>query len=270
LNNQILEKLKNYIYNFLRYLYLKEKLDFPEKVAIYFHYVEEHNFETIHQIVKYFLDIGYKLVKPSDFLISSDEKLLFISFDDNYGSWVRLADFLSVNNIYSTFYINSGLIKEFSTDEKRLDYFKRIKHMHNDCSVLEMSDIIKIRNFGHNIGGHSSDHYPLTMIELKDAFEQIYLDKIRLEHILNESVVDFSYPYGMPIYFNNVLRDYCLSIGYKSIAKAIPCMLYKKEKNEFIVNRTNWRFDENVVHNLNNLRINAKTFIGLVGKSPIG
>lgn len=247
-----------------------ENLDFPLKVSIYFHYVREQEFETILRIVNYFKKKGYEIACPNTFVNSPTKKMLFLSFDDNYGSWIKLAEFLSLNLIYGTFYVNSGVILDFSTLDERINYFKRIRHNLKDQSVLTASDVIKIKKLGHNIGGHTSDHYPLTMITLKDSFNQIISDKKRLEHIINENVIDFSFPFGMPKFFNNELKEYCLSIGYETIAKAVPCMLYKSEKDKCIINRTNWRFNESFEHNLNNLKINAQTFIDVIGKSPIG
>jgi len=66
---------------------------------------------------------------------------------------------------------------------------------------------------GHEIGAHSLTHPYLTRISLREAREQIFSCKKKLEDRFGVPVLHFCYPYGD---WNPAVRDLVREAGYES------------------------------------------------------
>jgi len=75
-----------------------------------------------------------------------------------------------------------------------------------DEQVIEMSQA------GYEIGAHSLTHPRLTLIDKRDAWEEIARSRMSLEIILNSPVSSFSYPYGA---LTTEIKNMVTEAGYK-------------------------------------------------------
>ena len=66
---------------------------------------------------------------------------------------------------------------------------------------------------GHRIGSHSLSHPRLTRLSRRDAQEEIWSSKKKLEDLLGAPVEDFCYPYGD---WNESVRDLVREAGYRT------------------------------------------------------
>ncbi len=79
-----------------------------------------------------------------------------------------------------------------------------------------LMDAVQIREWigaGHRIGSHSSSHHCLTRLTLRDAREEIFASKKKLEDMFGAPVEDFCYPYGE---WNPAVRDLVIEAGYRT------------------------------------------------------
>ncbi|MGA2750820.1 MAG: polysaccharide deacetylase family protein [Verrucomicrobiota bacterium] len=66
---------------------------------------------------------------------------------------------------------------------------------------------------GHAIGSHSLTHSRLTRLSVRDAREEIFASKKKLEDTFGVAVEHFSYPYGE---WNPTVRDLVIEAGYRT------------------------------------------------------
>ena len=79
-----------------------------------------------------------------------------------------------------------------------------------------LMDAFQIREWlgaGHRIGSHSLSHHCLTRLTLRDAREEIFASKKKLEDTFGVGVEDFCYPYGE---WNPAVRDLVIEAGYRT------------------------------------------------------
>jgi peptidoglycan/xylan/chitin deacetylase (PgdA/CDA1 family) len=66
---------------------------------------------------------------------------------------------------------------------------------------------------GHSIGSHSLTHARLTRLTLRDAREEIFASKKKLEDVFGVVIEHFCYPYGD---WNEPVRDLVVEAGYRT------------------------------------------------------
>jgi peptidoglycan/xylan/chitin deacetylase (PgdA/CDA1 family) len=66
---------------------------------------------------------------------------------------------------------------------------------------------------GHAIGSHSLTHARLTRLTLRDAREEIFVSKKKLEDAFGVAVEHFCYPYGD---WSEAVRDLVIEAGYRT------------------------------------------------------
>jgi peptidoglycan/xylan/chitin deacetylase (PgdA/CDA1 family) len=86
-----------------------------------------------------------------------------------------------------------------------------------DGEVAEpLMDAAQVREWlraGHSIGSHSLTHARLTRLTLRDAREEIFASKKKLEDLFGVVIEHFCYPYGD---WNEALRDLVVEAGYRT------------------------------------------------------
>lgn len=254
------------IYNFNRRIFKTFFLKkYPKIISIYFHHIDDEIINQIISVKEYFTKKGYKIIDSTNILDNKSSKLLYFSFDDNYKSWINYSDVLLKHKIKSTFFVNT---LPFDENEDLNNYYNRLDFK-GDRTPLSKSDLINLHNKGFRIGSHSHSHFNLAKISFSKAKKEILKNKKYLEDIIKQPITDFSFPFGMPKHFNKQLHDFCLSVGFKTINYATPCMLYEKSKRNKI-NRYPWKEKLDFDSNLINIRIDGELFIKFFNKSPIG
>jgi peptidoglycan/xylan/chitin deacetylase (PgdA/CDA1 family) len=79
-----------------------------------------------------------------------------------------------------------------------------------------LMDAAEVRDWlgaGHAIGSHSLTHARLTRLTLRDAREEIFASKKRLEDSFGVAVEHFCYPYGD---WSEAVRDLVIEAGYRT------------------------------------------------------
>jgi peptidoglycan/xylan/chitin deacetylase (PgdA/CDA1 family) len=66
---------------------------------------------------------------------------------------------------------------------------------------------------GNSIGSHSLTHARLTRLTLRDAHEEIFASKKKLEDVFGVAIEHFCYPYGD---WNESVRDLVVEAGYRT------------------------------------------------------
>lgn len=146
-----------------------------------------------------------------------------ITFDDGDKSWIDIVlPILKSYGIKATFFISSGRIMEEkcasigrSDTENNL-----IKSRYNN--YLTIKDIIRIKQEGHIIGGHTINH--ISLIKERDMSiikSEIVKDKYRLEEIIGSKIEYFAYPFGQ-INYNIKIRKIFEDCGYRAAVTLLP------------------------------------------------
>ncbi|MBF0143140.1 MAG: polysaccharide deacetylase family protein [Magnetococcales bacterium] len=239
----------------------------PEKIAIYFHAIAPNELGALASCLHHFRSLGYSSTTP-DHWHESDGKSLFVSFDDNYHSWLALLPLLQQSGIQATFYVNTLPIADEADPRTITDYFERIEH-HGDRQSLSAAEIRQLAQAGHTIACHSHSHKNLNAIPHTEALRDITTAKERLEAIVDHPVQHLSFPFGMRRHFNEKLLQWSLTHGFQSVAYAIPGMQFSKPRPG-IIHRTRWHPNHPLEHNIADLRVDGRLFAALTGRSPVG
>jgi peptidoglycan/xylan/chitin deacetylase (PgdA/CDA1 family) len=240
------------------------------KLSIYFHSTAglEHR---LNEFLIFFKDRGYAFVGPDEFLAGSGN-ICFLSFDDNYRSWLRTLPILEKYQAQATFYVNSWPFRD-RVSKTEVDHYIEKLHLANMTSyqetTLSTAELKEIAAAGHVIGAHTHSHPVLTTISHGAACEEIRICKEELGSLLPRPPEHFAYPYGMRRHFSRSLRRYCRSIGFKTIANAIPCMQYARCRADNLY-RSVWFLEQPFAFNMDNLCIDGRVFASLTGRSAAG
>jgi peptidoglycan/xylan/chitin deacetylase (PgdA/CDA1 family) len=216
-------------------------------------------------------DEGYRFGDPEEFIAASG-KICFISFDDNYRSWLRILPILEKHRARATFYVNSWPFRD-RVSASEVEYYISRRRQTNTASsgetTLSTTELQEIASAGHVIGAHTHTHPVLTAISFAAACEEIRVCRDELGALLPRPPEHFAHPYGMRRHFSTSLRRYCRSVGFKTIANAIPCMQYARSRPDNL-HRSPWFLEQPLAFNLDNLRIDGRVFSFLTGRSAVG
>jgi peptidoglycan/xylan/chitin deacetylase (PgdA/CDA1 family) len=237
----------------------------PEKLAVYCHSTAGHEY-GVEQLLGFLNEQGYTFKGPGAFL-STTGKVAFVSFDDNYRSWLRLLPILDRHRLSATFYVNSGPFRDRANHAEVTAYLRIVGS--EEDTTLSTRELKEIAAAGHAIGSHTRSHPVLTALSAHAAREEIRIGKTELEAILERPVEHFSYPFGMRRHFSESLRSYCRSIGFVTIANAIPCLQYSSMQPDRL-QRSVWYPDQSLAFNLQNVSIDGRMFHLLTGRSAAG
>jgi len=139
-----------------------------------------------------------------DFIITS-------SWDDANPLDIKLSKILKKYHIPATFYIP----------------------INNNSTTLDENEIKYIsKNF--DIGGHTYNHKNLTHLSKKEAYQEIINGKIELEHIIEDKVFSFCYPYGK---YNASIKNLVKKAGFSS-ARTVHQLCYRVPNDLFEIGTT--------------------------------
>jgi peptidoglycan/xylan/chitin deacetylase (PgdA/CDA1 family) len=244
--------------------------ELPDRVAVYFHALEQKDWEQFRACITYFSGRGYRIVSLAEYVDPCAQgPMLFISFDDNYKNWHEALGLLDSLNVKATFYVNSLPFMDTCSKAARLQYFERISYKTNPISMTraELQDVARA---GHEIGCHTHSHFDLARLDRKYWDSEIQGSRQKLEDLIGRPIVHFAYPYGMRRYFTETLRDYCRSIGLQTIASGVPGYQHSPRIDAFNLHRTRWNFSRSLEHNIEDIRIDGRLFEQLTGWSAVG
>jgi len=244
--------------------------ELPNSLAVYFHDLTPQILGPFRDAIEQLLAIGYRTVSPKEYVdCTSQNRRLFISFDDNYRSWYEALETLGALGVTCTFYVNTCSLRDVAKFSTIDAYFDRIDYS-GDRTPLSRAELRELHRAGHNIGCHSHSHFTLSSVPCGQWSREIDDCKASLEDIIGAEVSDFSFPFGMRRHFSSKLRKYCRSRGFQTIATGISGQLNSHEIDPLAIHRTEWKFNRPHSVNFDNLRLRAGPFASLFGRSVIG
>lgn len=236
-----------------------------EKLSLYLHSTAGYE-HRLDELLGFLRDRGYAFYGSAEFLRASG-KAVFLSFDDNYRSWMAALPVLERHQARAVFYVNSWPFRDRVGDGEMRAYLGRIRA--TEESTLATAELAEIAAAGHGIGAHTHTHPVLTSLPTPQAQEEIRISKEELQSVLQQPVRDFAYPFGMRRHFSRGLRQYCRSIGFDTVANAIPCMQYATSREDSL-HRSPWLLDRSLAENLDNVRTDGRAFQAVTGRSAVG
>lgn len=170
----------------------------PDKLGIYLHSASGHE-QGLEELLGFLGEQGYSHPGPSAFL-SAPGKAAFLSFDDNYRSWLRLLPIFDTYGVRATFYVNSWPFRDRVSEVEVKRYLATLRS--EEETTLSTEELKEIAAAGHVIGAHTHTHPVLTALPADAAREEIRISKTELEFILQRRVEHFAYPFGMRRHFS--------------------------------------------------------------------
>jgi peptidoglycan/xylan/chitin deacetylase (PgdA/CDA1 family) len=241
----------------------------PRQVALYFHTLAERDRPAFAAAVRWFVAQGYRLAAcPLDFLRDDPQPVLWVSFDDNFHDWAEARPLFDELGVRATFYVNTGVFRDRVPAETLRRFIRSIEGTGAE-RTLTTDELRALRADGHVIGAHTHTHPVLSRIAPARARAEILRSKVELETILGEPVQHFAYPYGLRRYFDDQLISYCKSIGFETVARAIPALQHAPQ-DPWEIHRHGWRFNRSLDENINDLRVDGQFFERLTGRSAVG
>ncbi|MBI1383822.1 MAG: polysaccharide deacetylase family protein [Rhizobiales bacterium] len=266
--------MKSAIFNLVRASHtLLAMRSLPRRLGLCFHELEPDQYPQFRAAIQYLKAHGYRCVTPAELVDDCDEeagdRLLLVTFDDNYRCWHQALPLLDELDVQATFYVNTLPFRDLADAETITAYYDR-NAFQRDRVPLTRRELVEIRASGHVIGCHTHSHFDLGRLPQIMWDSEIAQNKTMLENIIGEEVVDFSWPYGMRRNFNEDLRAYCASIGLKRIAASTPGLLHTTAIDPLNIPRTRWLLDKPLEHNLVDVRVDGRLFESITGRSAVG
>ena len=102
----------------------------PEKLGLYLHSTAGHQ-RQLGELLGFLREQGYVFSGPGEFLRASG-KVAFLSFDDNYRSWMQSLPVLDRHRARATFYVNSWPFRDRIGTAEMHAYLNRIRAADED------------------------------------------------------------------------------------------------------------------------------------------
>lgn len=242
----------------------------PIRLSLYLHSTVGCE-QRLDELLCFLKDQGYSFTGPKEFLVAVGNTC-FLSFDDNYRSWLRTLPIFEKHRVHATFYVNSWPFRDRISGTDVSHYIKKrcpTNVASEQETTLTTAELREIAAAGHTIGGHTHTHPVLTALPPDRARDEIRICKEELASILGNEPKHFAYPFGMRRHFSRSLRDYCLSIGFTTVANAIPGMQYARSRPDSL-HRSVFFLEQPLAYNLENVCIDGRVFSLLTGRSAVG
>lgn len=242
----------------------------PSKLGIRIEYYD-NNEQRLDELLSFLKERGYAFTGPGDFLTAAGNAC-FLSFEDNFRSWLHTLPIFERHNVSATFYCDSWPFRDRVSATEVRRYLKRMSLSDAEAeqeTTLTTTELREMAAAGHTIGAHTRTSPVLTSLPQAAAEEEIRVCREELGSILGRPPEHFAYPYGMRRYFSEALRAYCRSIGFATIANGIPGMQYAQSRPDSL-HRSVWFLDQPLSFNLDNVCIDGRLFAYLTGRSAIG
>lgn len=143
-------------------------------------------------------------------------KPVIITFDDGYAdNYVNAFPILKQHNFKATIFLVTDFINSVSIfNWLKLDEPLRLHQQDEKASwlPLDRQSILEMQAYGISFGAHTRTHRKLDEIEEHQAIDEIVNSKKRLEEILSEPVICFSYPFNR---MNEKIKGLVKEAGYK-------------------------------------------------------
>ena len=146
-----------------------------------------------------FLRAHYHVVGPEEcFRKELDPKRInvLVTFDDGYASWVNVVlPALSSLHIKALFFVSSGLL-DVHGDEAARDRYVKERLLISTRETLSWNGLRALQCAGHTIGGHTTSHARLSLMQQHELRAEVANDKRQIETMLGTQLKAFAYPFG--------------------------------------------------------------------------
>jgi len=203
-------------------------------------YFETHTspevFALQMQVLK---DDGYKTISLADALSKTeqdaDQKQVVITFDDGYRDFYTRAFPTLVKHAFTaTLFVVSSYPREPRLSKSGADY-------------MTWDEIRGIRAGGISIGSHSATHRHLSTLGDEELHSELSDSKERIENVLGEKVVSFSYPFAFPEpdrVFVERLKSKLQSCGYENGVTTVIGTMNSEQERFFLPRLPVTSFDD--------------------------
>ena len=168
----------------------------------------------------------YHVISPEQFHaqeFDAQKINVLLTFDDGYQSWVDVcAPILKKNKLKALFFINSGLL-DIAYDSSKVSLYMKERLLLTPKAPLTWDGSRTLLKEGHTIGGHSSNHYNLAVLDQSVLESEINGDKKRTEEQLGVTLTDFAYPFGRKKNYNPNVFGVVKQAGYTWQYSAMSC-----------------------------------------------
>lgn len=133
--------------------------------------------------------------------LSSQSNVACLTFDDGYKDNFLLAlPILEDLTLHATFFVATGALGgELPTSGGKL-------------LMMDPSQVRELDARGHEIGGHTVHHLPLTQLLLEEAEREVLDSKRWLEDLVGHRIESFAYPQGD---YNPAVRELVRECGFR-------------------------------------------------------
>ncbi len=167
----------------------------------------------------------HRRIFPLDKFLSLDSSLqkdaVSLTFDDGYSELVNLIPYFKKNKIIGTLFVLGNPL-EANRDE-----------IDNNKKLMGVTDILKFKKMGWEIGYHTKTHSDLSKLSKKELREEIILSKNRLEKKIGFKLNAFAYPRG--IYSEEIINT-VKEAGFK-YAVTVDGGSYSPDDSVYLINR---------------------------------
>lgn len=173
-----------------------------------------------------FLKTEYHVLTPTDFALENfvQEKInILLTFDDGYASWVtKVLPILQEHECQGIFFVNSGLLDCADQDNMRRVFVRDHLKLDTLRETLSWDGLSALCNAGHTIGGHTVSHTQLRVLTGDAVVQEIVSDKIRIEHMLGDTLTVFAYPFGNEDDYTKETQEVVARAGYSMAFSTTP------------------------------------------------
>jgi peptidoglycan/xylan/chitin deacetylase (PgdA/CDA1 family) len=98
--------------------------------------------------------------------------------------------------------------------------------------LMTEEEIKKMRNSKSAvIGAHTVHHNTLSVLPVKEQFDEINNSKLFLEKLVQKPVVHFSYPFGSKADYNKDTVAICSQLGFEMVSSNFPAKIFKRSSD---------------------------------------
>ena len=138
----------------------------PTKLSLFLHSTMGWE-QRLDELLCFLRDRGYSFAGPGEFLTAVGNTC-FLSFDDNYRSWLGTLSILDKYQVEATFYVNSWPFRDRVSETEARHYIEKRfapAAASEQETTLSIAELREIAAAGHTIGCHTHTHPVLTALQ---------------------------------------------------------------------------------------------------------
>ncbi|MCA9267353.1 MAG: polysaccharide deacetylase family protein [Planctomycetales bacterium] len=179
---------------------------------------ERENFRTLLQsLSRRYRFISYGQAVERILAGQVDDEYLTLSFDDGLKCCVDAAEIMQEFGATGCFFVCPPLIGE--TNSAAIGRFCQERLRLPPVQFMTWDDVERLRNHGHEIGGHTMGHVDLGRVPVSQAMHEIGRSYDQLLRRVGEAK-HFAWPYGRFHHICPEAASHVFDVGYISCASA--------------------------------------------------